>query len=130
MRRRVHIDGPEQLFHPRPGDLQQVDQHAGTHPSRHRDPLRVHPVDERDQRRVPIHRRIRRRWLAVAVEGEPPEVVVEEVRDDVPDRPERAHGRTVPVVRAETAEQPDELAMQRPEAVHQQHGFERTERGR
>ena len=76
---------------------------------------------------VVVDRGIRRRWLAVAMEGQPTQVVVEQVRRDVADRPERAGGRPVPVVGAQPAQEPDEPGVERREPVDEQHGLERPE---
>ena len=57
------------------------------------------------QRGLPVDHAVARRSLSIPVERESPEIVIEQMGDDVTDGPERAGGRPVPIGRTESTKQ-------------------------
>ena len=92
----------------------QVRQHARAQSFRGARPGRVEVVDER--REVPLGRHRtggRRRQRSIAVDRQPAQRRVEQVRDDVADTPGARDRRSLPVFRREPVQQIDDLTTER-----------------
>jgi hypothetical protein len=97
--------------------LEQIYEEGRTDPPSGCHPLRVQPIEVPHQIEVSVDGYVGLRGEAVALEREPAQVPVQQVRGDVLHRPERAGGGPTPVARVQAAKQRDQLGVEGREPV-------------
>src|SRR5205814_443851 len=119
VRRAVRRERGEEFRHSRAAPFEQVNDNSRAKAPRRLHPRRVQSVDEGDQVLIAAGADLARRGRPVAVSlgRKPPQVCVEQVCGDLPDRPLPRQRRARPVGLAEAAQEGNQLLLEREEKV-------------